>query len=100
MQNKSINTELALNTLANQTSQEQGRLLNRYNYLTNIEASGQLTPELQSEKDRLEKQYSAYNAMTKNISLNIYKNPDYQYNLLEEKKKVGLNETFKQGFEH
>ena len=97
MQNKSINTELALNTLAYQTSQEQGRLLNRYNYLTNIEASGQLTPELQSEKDRLEKQYSAYNAMTKNISLNIYKNPDYQYNILEEKKKVGLNETFKQG---
>ena len=97
MQNKSINTELALNTLANQTSQEQGKLLNRYNYLTNIEASGQLTPELQSEKDRLEKQYSAYNSMTKNISLNIYKNPDYQYNILEEKKKVGLNETFKQG---
>lgn len=97
LQNKGINTELALNELASQTSGEQNKMLNRYNYLNSLEAAGKLTPELSNEKNDLEKKYAAYNALTKNISLNIYKNPNYQYNLLEEKKKVGLNETFKQG---
>lgn len=93
LQNKGINTELALNELSNQTYEEQNKMLNRYNYLNSLEAAGQLTPELSNEKNDLEKKYAAYNALTKNISLNIYKNPNYQYNLLEEKKKVGLSKA-------
>ena len=55
MQNKSINTELALNTLANQTSQEQGRLLNRYNYLTNIYKT-----EFENFKNNVEKELGSF----------------------------------------